>query len=134
MSLDTVGTLCHEFKILRQESKLNIVYYLGECLKHSFDLVKVCLNYKPNVDIVRERIMFERLVLKDYKLQNYKWFLEPDYAPRKAATGTKYIDFENVVDFVLTQQRIHSYVAKVSFNLLWTGFRLRINFVSILNI
>ena len=40
MSLDTVGTLCHEFKILRQESKLNIVYYLGECLKHSFDLVK----------------------------------------------------------------------------------------------
>ena len=41
-----------------------------------------------------ERIVFERLVLKDYKLQNYKCFLEPDY-----------IVFKNVAEFVLTRQR-----------------------------
>ena len=46
MSLDTVGKLCREFKILRQKSNLNIDYNLGKCLKHSFDLVKVCLNYQ----------------------------------------------------------------------------------------
>ena len=46
MSLDTVGKLCCEFKILRQKSNLNIDYNLGKCLKHSFDLVKVCLNYQ----------------------------------------------------------------------------------------
>ena len=41
-----------------------------------------------------ERIVFERLALKDYKLQNYKCFLEPDY-----------IVFKNVAEFVLTRQR-----------------------------
>ena len=54
MILDTVGKLCREFKILRQKSNLNIDYNLGECLKHSFDLVKLGLNYKSNVDIVRK--------------------------------------------------------------------------------
>ena len=66
MSLDAV----HEFKILRQKSNWNINYYMGECLKHSFDLVKLCLNYESNVDIAMERIMFERLILKDYQLQH----------------------------------------------------------------
>ena len=46
MSLDTVGKVCCEFKILRQKGNLNIDYNLGKCLKHSFDLVKVCLNYE----------------------------------------------------------------------------------------
>ena len=46
MILDTVGKLCREFKILRQKSNLNIDYNLGECLKLSFDLVKLGLNYK----------------------------------------------------------------------------------------
>ena len=41
-----------------------------------------------------ERIVFERLALKDYKLQNYKCFLEPDY-----------IVFKNVAEYVLTRQR-----------------------------
>ena len=59
MSLDTVGKLCREFKILRQKNNLNIHYNLGECLKLSFDLVKVCLNCESNVDIVMERIVFE---------------------------------------------------------------------------
>ena len=72
MSLDTAGKLCREFKILRQKSNLNIDYNLGECLKHSLDLVKVCLNYESNVDIAMEKIMFQRLFFKDYKLQNYK--------------------------------------------------------------
>ena len=66
MSLDTVGKLCREFKILRQKSSLNIDYSLGMCLKHSFDFlkhsfihsIKVCLNYESNVDIVAERIVF----------------------------------------------------------------------------
>ena len=79
MSLDTVDKLCHEFKILRQKSNSNIAYNLGEFLKHFFDLVKVCLNYKWNVHIVMEIIVFERLIFKDYKLQNYKWFLEPEH-------------------------------------------------------
>ena len=96
MSLDTVGKLCREFKILRQTSNLNINYNLGKCLKPSFDLVKVCLNYESNVDIAMERIVFERHFLKDYKLQNYNWFLEPAYAPR-VVTRTKYINVENVV-------------------------------------
>ena len=104
MNLDNVGKICREFKILRQKSNLNIDYRSGECLKHSFDIVKVCLNYKGNVDIVAKKIVFKRLVLKDYKLQNYKWFLEPDYIPRKVI-GIKYIDFKNVVEFVLTRQR-----------------------------
>ena len=52
-----------------------------------------------------ERIVFERLVFKDYKLQNYKWFLEPEYVPRKETAGIKYINFENVVEFVLMRQR-----------------------------
>ena len=72
MSLDTVGKLCREFKILRQKSNLNIDYSLCECLMHSFHIVKVCLNYKSNVDIVMERIVFEHLVFKHYRLQNYK--------------------------------------------------------------
>ena len=101
MSLGTVGKLCPEFRIFSQESN----YSLNECLKHSFNLVQVCLNYESNVDIVVERIVFERLVFKDYKLQNYKWFLEPEYVPRKETVGIKYIDFENVVEFVLMQQR-----------------------------
>ena len=79
MIVDTVAKLCREFKILRQKSNLNIGYSLGECLKHSFNLIKVCLNYESNVDIVMERIVFDYLVFKDYKLQNYKWFLEPGY-------------------------------------------------------
>ena len=57
-----------------------------------------------------ERMVFECLVLKDYKLQTYKWFLEPDYAPG-VVTRTKYINFENVVEFVLMGQRdpfVHS--------------------------
>ena len=91
--------LCREFKILRQKSNLNIDYNLGKCLKHSFDLVKVCLNHESNVDIVMERIVFESLVFKDYKLQNYKWFLEPEYMPRKVTAGIKYIEHENVVEF-----------------------------------
>ena len=78
MSLDTVGKLCCEFKILRQKSNLNIDYSMGECLNHSFDLVKVRLNYESNMDIAMERIGFERLIFEDYKLQNYKWFLEPE--------------------------------------------------------
>ena len=53
------------------------------------------------MDIVAKRIVFERLVLKDYKLQNYKWFLEQNYIPHKVV-AIKYIDFENVVEFVLT--------------------------------
>ena len=105
MSLNTVGKLCREFKILRQKGNLNINYSLSECLKHSFDLVKVCLNYESNMNIVMEGIAFERLVLNDYRLQNYKWFLEPDYVPRKVTVEIKYIDLENVVEFVLTQQR-----------------------------
>ena len=84
MSLDTVGKLCHEFRILRQKSNLNIEYSLDKCSKHSFDLVKVCLNYESNVDIVMERIVFDRLNFEDYKLQNYKWLLEPEYVPCKA--------------------------------------------------
>ena len=48
--------------------------------------------------------MFEHPVFKDYKLQNYKCFLEPDYLPHKAI-GIKYINFGNVVEFVLTRQR-----------------------------
>ena len=91
MSLDIVGKLCPEFKILRQKSNLNFNYSLGECLKNSFNLAKVSLNYKSNVDIVMERIVFELLVFKDYKLQNYKWFLEPEYVPHKENAGIKYI-------------------------------------------
>ena len=68
MNLDTVGKLCREFKILRQKSNLKIDYSLCECLMHSFNIVKVCLNYESNVDIVMEKILFERLVFKDYKL------------------------------------------------------------------
>ena len=105
MTLDTVGKLCHKFEILRQKSNLSIDYSLGKCFKHSFNLVKVCLNYESDVDIVIERIVFERLVLKYYKLQNYKWFLEPEYVPRKAIAGIKYINFENVVQFIWTRQR-----------------------------
>ena len=103
MSLDTVGKLCREFKILRQTSNLNINYNLGKCLKPSFDLVKVCLNYESNVDIVMERIMSESHVLRYYKLQNYKWFLEPGYA-LWVVRRTKYINFENV-EFFLMRQR-----------------------------
>ena len=84
MSLDTVGKLCHEFKILRQKSNINIYYSFGICFKHFFNFIKVCLNYESNVDIVMERVVFERLIFKDYKLQNYEWFLEPEYVPRKA--------------------------------------------------
>ena len=51
------------------------------------------------------RIVFERLIFKDYKLQNYKCFLEPKYVPRKVNAGIKYIDHENVVEFNLMRQR-----------------------------
>ena len=136
MSLDTVCKLCREFKILRHKRNLNINYNLSKCLKHSCNIVKVCLNYESNVDIVAERIVLECLVLKDFKLQNYKWFLEPDYIPRKVI-GIKYINFESVVGFVLTQ-RIHLYVAVawtiLVVSLLWKIFQLRINFVNIISI
>ena len=101
MILDTVGKLCREFKILRQKSNLNIDYNLGECLKLSFDLVKLGLNYKSNVDIAMERVVVERLAFKDYKLQNFIWLREPEYIPRKVTAGIKYIGHENVVEFVL---------------------------------
>ena len=52
-----------------------------------------------------ERIVFEGLVFKDYKLQNYKWFLEFEYVPHEETAGIKYINFENVVECVLTRQR-----------------------------
>ena len=88
------------------------------------------------MDIVAERIVLECLVLKDFKLQNYKWFLEPDYIPRKVI-GIKYINFESVVGFVLTQ-RTHLYVAVawtvLVVSLLWKIFQLRINFVNIISI
>ena len=104
MSPNTAEKLCPKFKILRQKSSLNIDFSLVKCLKHSFDIVKVCLNYKSNIDIVTKRIVFEHLVFKDYKLQKYQWFLEPDYGPRKTI-GIKSINFENVVEFVFTRQR-----------------------------
>ena len=56
-SLDTVGKLCREFKISRQKNNLNINYNLGQCLKNSFVLVKIWLNYESNVDIIMERIV-----------------------------------------------------------------------------
>lgn len=105
MSLDIVGKLCCEFKILRRKSNLNINYSFSESLKHSSDLIKVCLDYEPNVDTIIKRIVFERPIFKDSKLQNYKWFLEPEYVPCKTTAGIIYIDFENVVEFVLTRQR-----------------------------
>ena len=49
-----------------------------------------------------ERIVFERFVSKDYKLQNYKWFLEPEYVPREKTASIKYIDFKNIMALVLT--------------------------------
>ena len=49
-----------------------------------------------------ERIMFEHLVFEDYKLQNYYLFLEPEYLPCKTTAGIKYINHENVVEFLLT--------------------------------
>ena len=52
-----------------------------------------------------ERVVFERLVFKDYKLQNYKWFLEPEYMTGKVNAGIEYINYEKVVEFVLTRQR-----------------------------
>ena len=57
------------------------------------------------MDIVRERKVFGRLVFKDYKLQNYKWFPETEYVPRKETAGIKYIEFENFLEFDLTRQR-----------------------------
>ena len=56
-------------------------------------------------DIVMEIVVFKCLFLKDYRLQNSKWFLEPDYVPHKVTVGIKYINFENVVEFVLTRQQ-----------------------------
>ena len=67
--------------------------------------LKVCLNLKSNVDIVIERIVLECLVLKDCKLQNQKWFQEPEYVPCNVAAGIKYINLENAVEFVLMRQR-----------------------------
>ena len=65
MSLDIVGKLCREFKILRQKCNLSIDYNMGGSI-----LLKICLNYETNVDIAMERIVFKRLVFKNYKLQN----------------------------------------------------------------
>ena len=48
-----------------------------------------------------ERIVFEGFVFKDYKLQNCKWFLAPKYVPHEETADIKYINFENVVEFVL---------------------------------
>lgn len=52
-----------------------------------------------------ERIVFEGFVFKDYKLQNCKWFLAPKYVPHEETADIKYINFENVVEFVLNRQR-----------------------------
>ena len=61
-----------EFKILRQKSNLNIDYNLSECLKHSFNLGKVCLNYKSKENIVIERFVFSCLNVPFSKIINCK--------------------------------------------------------------
>ena len=99
MSLDIVGKLCREFKILRQKCNLSIDYNMGGSI-----LLKICLNYETNVDIAMERIAFKHLVFKNYKLQNQKWFLEPEYVSSKVTAGINYIRHENVVEFLLTQR------------------------------
>ena len=52
-----------------------------------------------------KRIVLECLVLKDYKMQNYKRFLESDYVPRGKVNSMRYINFENIGEFVLNRQR-----------------------------
>ena len=61
----------------------------------------IYLNYGANIDIRMERIVFERYI-KDYKLENYGWILQPEYVPRKM-NKTKQTVFDNIVEFKLTR-------------------------------
>ena len=54
------------------------------------------------MNIAMERIAFECLILKDYRLQNCRWFLKPDYVPHEVTVRIKYIDLEYIVEFVFT--------------------------------
>ena len=53
MSLDSVGKVCREFKILRQKSNLNIDYNLGECLKHLMMTKYYQIGCPPDYDDVK---------------------------------------------------------------------------------
>ena len=61
----------------------------------------IYLNYGANIDIRMERIVFEWYI-KDYKLENYGWILQPEYVPRKM-NKTKQTVFDNIVEFKLTR-------------------------------
>ena len=48
------------------------------------------------MNIAMERIAFECLILKDYRLQNCEWFLKLDYVPHEVTVRIKYIDLEYI--------------------------------------
>ena len=84
--MDAVYKFCREYKVLKQKRGLSIDYTLKEW--RSFETVVVYLNY----DIRMERTAFERSI-KDYKLENYGWILQFEYAHQKM-NKTKYTDFD----------------------------------------
>ena len=58
------GAICYQFRILRENSHLEIQYSIFECYKRSFEKVIVYLNYEDdkNIDVMTERKKFEDIV------------------------------------------------------------------------
>ena len=98
--MEDVHTVCHQFKLLRENCHLNIDYSLIKCYKHSFEKVIIYLNYDDdkNIDVTTEREKFENIV-EDSLLKNFDLYLVPKYTEYK--TNEKWFEYSNVVEFVL---------------------------------
>ena len=59
-----VSAVCFQFKLLKENCRLNIEYSLIECYKHSTEMITVYLNYNDNksIDVMNEKEKFENIV------------------------------------------------------------------------
>ena len=104
--MEDVGTVCRQFKLLRENYHLNIDYSLIECYKHSLEKVIVYLNYddNKNIDVMTEREKFEDIV-EDSLLKHFGWYLVLKYTEYK--TNAKWFEYSNVVEVVLNRTTVH---------------------------
>ena len=105
--MQDVCVVCCQFKLLRENFRLNIKYSLIECYKHSIEKVIVYLIYgdDKSIDVKTETEKFENII-KDSLLKNFVWYIVPKYIEYKA--NAKLLEYDNVVEFVLKRKTVET--------------------------
>ena len=103
--MEDTSTARRQFKLFRENYRLNIKYSLTECYKHSFEKAIAYLNYDDdkNIDVKTEAGKFED-ILHDFSFKNFGWYLVPKYVEYK--TNANWFEYSYVVEFVLKRKTV----------------------------